>query len=132
EQQLVQNLREQLTTVQITDDEVRRAYEESLQEIEVRHILVEPETVDGQPDWNGALREAEELLGRLRAGEDFARLAAEHSDDTGSSEDGGNLGWIDRETPFVQEFLDAAFALEVGELSEPVRTSFGYHLIQVT
>ena len=132
EQLMVETLRKERSTVDISDEELRRVYEESLQEIEVRHILIEPETVNGELDWSGALKTAEELLQRIRAGEDFAEIAAVHSADTGSSVDGGNLGWIDRDTPFVQEFLDAAFGLEVGEVSDPVRTSFGYHLIQVT
>lgn len=132
EQFLVENLRRERSTVMITDEELRRVYDESLEEIEVRHILIEPESVDGQLDWNGALREAEELLARIKTGEDFAELARQYSDDAGSSEDGGALGWIDRETPFVSEFLNAAFGLEVGEVSAPVMSIFGYHLIQVT
>lgn len=132
EQFLVETLREERSRVEVSEEELRRVYEERLQEIEVRHILIEPETVDGERDWNGALRKAEEILQRIKAGEDFAALAQEYSDDGGSSQEGGALGWIDRETPFVAEFMDAAFSLEVGGVSDPVQTSFGYHLIEVT
>src|SRR5690606_17588403 len=96
-------------------------------------ILIEPETTaEGGPDWDGALAQAEEIRERILAGEDFAALAREFSDDEGTREDGGDLGWIDRDYPLVPEFMDALFKLEVGTVSEPVRTAFGYHLIQAT
>lgn len=129
---LVAAMRERKSEVSLTDDEVRRAYDESLERIRVRHILVAPEEVDGEPDWNGALAEAEALLARLRSGEPFDALAREHSDDPGSASAGGDLGVISRYESFVEEFMEAAFSLEVGEVSEPVRTDFGYHLIEVT
>ena len=88
------------------------------EEIDVRHILVETE------------KEAEEVLALLRAGEDFAELAKEHSQDPGSADKGGALGFNGRGS-FVKEFEDAAFALPVGEYSEPVKTEHGYHIIEV-
>lgn len=129
---LVSTMRERKSEANLTDEEVRRAYDESLERRRVRHILVAPEVVDGEPDWNAALEEAEALLARIRSGEEFAALAREHSDDPGSAGSGGDLGVISRNESFVEEFLDAAFSLEVGEVSEPVRSAFGYHLIEVT
>ncbi len=74
----------------------------------------------------------ESLLSRARAGEDFASLAKETSQDTGSKDNGGDLGFVSAETQFVQEFKDAALKLELGQVSEIVTTSFGYHIIKAT
>lgn len=78
-----------------------------------------------------ALARIIEIQQRVGAGDDFAELARELSDDTGSREDGGDLGWFPRGAGLVQEFEDAAFALQAGEVSDPVKTQFGYHLIKV-
>lgn len=77
-----------------------------------------------------ALALALELRERILAGEDFATLAAEFSDDTGSAVNGGDLGWFGRGA-MVAPFEEAAFTLEPGQVSEPVRSDFGYHLIEV-
>ena len=81
-------------------------------------------------DEASALALAEELRQRLVDGEDFATLAEEYSDDTGSAVNGGDLGWFGRGM-MVPPFDEAVFSLEPGETSEPVRTDFGYHIIQV-
>ena len=73
---------------------------------------------------------ANELRQRILDGEDFATLAEEYSDDTGSAPLGGDLGWFGRGA-MVAPFEEAAFSLEVGQISEPVQTDFGYHLIEV-
>lgn len=72
-----------------------------------------------------------EIQQKLSAGEDFAELARQYSDDPGSKEEGGDLGWFPRASGFVQEFEEAAFKLQPGEVSPPVRTQFGYHLVKV-
>lgn len=77
-----------------------------------------------------ALALANELRERILAGEDFAALAQAYSDDTGSGANGGDLGWFGRGM-MVPTFEEAAFSLPVGEISEPVKTDFGYHLIEV-
>lgn len=73
---------------------------------------------------------ANELRQRLLAGEDFAALAAEYSDDPGSAANGGDLGWFGK-GQMVAPFEEAAFSLPIGEISEPVKSDFGYHLIEV-
>ncbi len=73
---------------------------------------------------------AEQLYQRLLKGEDFATLAKEYSDDPGSASKGGDLGWFGKGT-MVAPFENAAFALKAGEISKPVKTDFGYHIIQV-
>jgi parvulin-like peptidyl-prolyl isomerase len=77
-----------------------------------------------------ALTLANELRERILAGEDFAALAKAYSDDTSSGANGGDLGWFGRNA-MVAPFEEAAFSLAVGEVSEPVKTDFGYHLIEV-
>ncbi|MGE5602404.1 MAG: peptidylprolyl isomerase [Nitrososphaerales archaeon] len=78
-----------------------------------------------------ALALAIKVKQQLDAGGDFAALAREYSDDTGSKAQGGELGWYAKGGGFVQEFEDAAFSLPVGKISDPVKTQFGYHIIQV-
>ena len=64
-------------------------------------------------------------------GEDFAELAERYSGDEGSANLGGDLGWFRRPSGFVREFEDAAFAINSGQITEPVRTQYGYHIIKV-
>ncbi len=104
--------------VKITDEEIQKYYDQSSQELNARHILVEDEAL------------AKELVKKLKAGEDFAKLAKENSTDPGSGEKGGDLGWFSTGT-MVPEFNDAAYALKIDEISEPVKSEFGYHIIQV-
>ncbi len=85
-------------------------------EIHARHVLVATEA------------DAQTVLKRLKAGEDFAKVAKEMSKDPGS--EGGDLGWFTKER-MVPAFADAAFKLQDGQISEPVKTQFGWHVIQV-
>ncbi|MFN3579538.1 MAG: SurA N-terminal domain-containing protein [Pseudomonas sp.] len=94
----------------------------------VAHILVE---VADETEQEQARDQLVELAERARQGEDFADLAREYSDDSGSASSGGDLGYAVRGS-FDPAFEEALFALNEGEVSEPVRTSFGYHLIKLT
>lgn len=110
--------------IEVTDEEVRAFFEENAdlfaqrEMVRARHILVSTK------------EQAEELRRQLLDGADFATLAREHSSDAGSAARGGDLGWFGRGV-MVAPFEEAAFSLKVGEISEPVQSSFGYHLIKV-
>ncbi|HLV48163.1 MAG TPA: SurA N-terminal domain-containing protein [Aliidiomarina sp.] len=122
-----------LETVSVSDAEVREYYDRNPQaystkeERRVAHILFEFGS-----DEDAAKARAEEVLARIQNGGDFAELAAENSDDTFSGEDGGNLGVLERGS--IDPDVEAAgFALqEVGEVSNLVRSAFGFHIIKLT
>lgn len=97
----------------------------------MRHILIAVPPGAGEDDINSARQKAEALLEQLRADGDFAELARDNSDDPGSAANGGDLGWVELGM-MVPAFEDAAFALPVGEISDLVRTDFGFHIIEVT
>jgi len=92
----------------------------------VRHLLIAAD----QDGLATAQATVEELKARVEAGEDFATLAAEYSDDAGSSPDGGSLGWVEPEM-LPGAFGDAVFSMAAGELRGPVASEFGAHLIEV-
>ena len=106
----------------VDDAEAKKVFEENIskvkpeQEISARHILVNTED------------EAKEVKAQLEGGSDFAKLAAEKSKDKNA--EGGSLGFFSR-GQMLKPFEDAAFALDVGKLSEPVKTSFGWHIIEI-
>ncbi|WP_428909391.1 peptidylprolyl isomerase [Niallia sp. Krafla_26] len=103
----------------IKEADVKKYYEEEYRpDIKARHILVEDEET------------AKEVKSKLDAGEKFEDLAKEYSKD-GTAEKGGDLGWFGPGA-MVPEFEEAAYALDVNEISEPVQSQFGFHIIQVT
>jgi len=77
-------------------------------------------------------KKAEELRTKVTAGEDFSALATANSEDPGSKDTGGDLGFIGPDTPFVKEFKDVALKLEPGQVSAVVQTQFGFHIIKAT
>ena len=105
-----------------TEEAERKAYDDAAkaeppqQEIHARHILLPTED------------EAKKALARVKGGEDFAKVATELSKDP--SGNGGDLGWFTKDR-MVPEFSDAAFKLKEGEISEPVKTQFGWHIIKI-
>jgi len=112
-------LRNKAIADSITDEDIKAYYDQASMELKARHILVKDEET------------ANEVIEKLNAGEDFATLAKELSEDTGSAENGGDLDWF-TVGKMVTEFNDAAYALEINEISKPVKSQFGYHIIQVT
>ncbi len=112
-----------LEKVDIDDEAAKAFYDENpdmfhMEQVKAKHILVEEEDT------------AKEVIAKLEAGEDFAKLAGEYSIEPNADQSGGNLGYFGRGM-MVPEFEEAAFTLEVGKISEPVKTSFGYHVIVV-
>ncbi|MCI0449044.1 MAG: peptidylprolyl isomerase [Chlorobi bacterium] len=93
--------------------------------VNASHILINFET-----DTAGAKLKAEQLLQRLKNGEDFAKLSADNSDDPGNKFVGGSLGWFTKGA-MVKEFEDAVMGGNIGEVKGPVKTQFGYHLIKI-
>ncbi len=121
--------------VEVTEDEMLARFQEASGGLEqrprtltFRQVVVKPEADESARE--RARAEAEELLTRVRAGEDFAELAREHSDDLGSATLGGDLGWF-RRGQMVAEFEEAAFSLPPGGLSGVVESAFGFHIIRV-
>jgi peptidyl-prolyl cis-trans isomerase C len=107
----------------VTDAELHKVYDEAVgqmksePEVHARHILVETED------------EAKAVAAELKKGADFAELAKQKSKDPGAS-DGGDLGWFTKDQ-MVPEFSEVAFKLEKGQLSDPVKSQFGWHVIKV-
>ena len=118
----------------VSDDEVREIYEQMMAEFvsqeqrAVSHILIE---INSERDPLAALAQAQELFFELQEGANFAALAQEFSDDPGSASQGGALGLLTRDA-LVDEFAQVLFDLnEIGDISEPVQTQFGYHIIRL-
>ncbi|MDH7561251.1 MAG: peptidylprolyl isomerase [bacterium] len=165
-----QKLQDAITaSVRVTDDEVRREYQQQKQRARVKYIFFDP-TAHGQEepeispkevleyyrkhrqdftepekrkidyvlfstqataaDTAEVWRLAEEILSRARQGEDFADLAETYSEDPGTSDKGGDLGYVEREA-MLEAFSDAAFAAPVGAVVGPVKTIHGLHIIKV-
>lgn len=117
-----------------SEDALRAIYEDDISAMDRQrqrnsaHILV---VVDEETDESAALAKIQEAANRLEAGEDFSALAKELSEDPGSSDSGGSLGMMSKGS-FDPVFEDALWALEnPGDVSEPVRSEFGYHLIRL-
>jgi peptidyl-prolyl cis-trans isomerase C len=106
-----------------TDDAMHKVYDQAVkqmpneQEVHARHILVPTE------------QEAKDIEAQLKKGADFATLAKQKSKDPGAS-NGGDLGWFTK-SQMVPAFADAAFKLDKGQISDPVHTQFGWHIIEV-
>jgi peptidyl-prolyl cis-trans isomerase D len=122
-----------LEAVKVDEAEIRRYYDEHKAEfsqeeqVRARHILV---MVNDQKTDAQAKAEIEAAQRRLQGGEDFAKVAREVSEDTASKEQGGDLGLFGRNR-MVKEFEEAAFGAQPGQLVGPVKSQFGYHLLEV-
>ena len=118
----------------ITEDKIKESYEKNKHQYHLAHILI---SVKSNSNPNGlsdeeAKKKAEEVLKKIKDGGDFATLAKEYSNDTGNASNGGDLGWSSKEdNSYVSEFNNAAYALNKDQVSDVVKTPFGYHIIKV-
>lgn len=128
--------RQQLAKSYLTDDSVdeanaRSIYERLKENVEALHILVRCKPDATPKDSLEAYRKAERARQRILNGEDFEKVAREVSEDPSVKQNGGNLGYFTA-LQMVTPFEDVAYSLKNGEVSKPVRTDFGYHVIKVT
>ncbi len=105
--------------VKVSEDEIKAEYENTKNEVNARHVLVEDEET------------AKKVKAELDSGKEFAEVAKAYSTEPAAQESGGELGWFGKGA-MDAEFEKAAFALEPNVISEPVKSSFGYHIIEVT
>ena len=133
-QQYLDGIRE--NSGEVTEQDLKRYYEDNAQrltlpeQVRVRHILITWKPM-GKQDDRAFIRESmQPILERARAGEDFAALAREFSDDYATKQMGGDTGFFHR-GQMAPAFEEAAFALEPGEISDVVETSFGVHIIKL-
>lgn len=128
----------------VTEEQIQAYYDENPAEFmtdetrTTRHILFAPgelsadaTTAATEADWSAALQEATKVRSDIVGGADFGEMAKQHSDDPGSKDLGGDLGEVQRGM-MVPEFEEACFSLDKLAVSEPIKTAYGYHLIQVT
>ena len=123
-------------SVELADDELQAAYEESVgeftvpEQVRARHILFRLPPDPDEETLSSTRAVAQEILDQIRGGADFAALAEANSDDTVTATAGGDLGWFGRGR-MAPEFEEAAFALEVDEVSDLVQTPFGLHILRL-
>ncbi len=106
--------------VEVTENEIKVEYENIKNEIQARHIVVEDEET------------AKKVKAELESGKAFAELAKKYSIEQAAQTTGGDLGWFSKATKMDQQFLKGAFALKKSVISDPIQSSFGYHIIEVT
>lgn len=105
--------------IKIPESELKKKYDEMKPELKASHILIKDE------------KTAKDVLQKVKAGEDFAKLAEEYSEDPGSAANGGDLGYFGPGV-MTKPFEEAAYSLKVGEISDLVKSEFGYHIIKLT
>ncbi|MGB9273545.1 MAG: peptidylprolyl isomerase [Pseudolabrys sp.] len=132
---LMEGLLQSVGKEALTDAEMRKVYDEAIKqisdekEVHARHILFRTPAGDDK-----AGKEAEDkvkaVIARLKKGEDFAKVAGEVTEDPSGKANGGDLGYFTKDQ-MVPEFAEAAFKLDAGQISDPVKTQFGWHVIKV-
>ncbi|GEP01230.1 peptidylprolyl isomerase [Methylobacterium haplocladii] len=121
---LLDDYLEQEAKKAVTPDAAKALYDQTVkamkpeEEVHARHILVDNEA------------DAKKIAARVKGGEDFAKIAGETSKDPGSKAEGGDLGWFTKER-MVAPFAEAAFKMSPGQVSDPIKTQFGWHVIKL-
>ena len=122
--------------IKVSEEEISQYFElnknaySTPKKVRARHILFKTEPDAKEEKLDEVRNKALKVLKEARAGADFAKLAEKYSDDPGSKNKGGDLGFFARDR-MIKPFSEAAFAMKPGEISEPVQTPFGWHLIKV-
>jgi peptidyl-prolyl cis-trans isomerase C len=132
---LMEALLTQTAKAALTDDAMHKVYDDAVkqmgneEEVHARHILIR-----AAPGDDKASKEAEDkikaIIVRLNKGEDFAKVAGEVTEDPSGKTNGGDLGYFTKDQ-MVPEFAEAAFKLDKGQISDPIHTQFGWHIIKV-
>lgn len=118
----------------VTDEALHKTYDDAVksmpaeEEVHARHILIRAAQGDEKAS-DEAKKKIEAVIARLKKGEDFAKVATEVTEDPSGKSNGGDLGWFTKEQ-MVPEFSDAAFGLKPGDISGPVHTQFGWHVVK--
>lgn len=121
----------------ITEDEIKEYYDtKTIGEIKASHILIKSNASDKDSQEEKTKKEeeakkkAEEVIKKLKDGEDFKKLAKKYSDDKGTADDGGDLGYFNSDDNYEENFVNAAATLEIGKFTEePIKTEYGYEVI---
>ncbi len=134
-QMLISRYFEEFLRERVTDEAVRNFYATNPEQfqakkIHVAHILLRTHQAMSEAERQALLTKAQEVYSRANAQEDFALLAREYSEDQLSAQQAGDLGWL-QEGAIDPTFSNKVFAMKAGELSEPVVTPFGFHVIKV-
>jgi peptidyl-prolyl cis-trans isomerase C len=128
--------KEIIDKITINDDKARSYYKDHTETfktpemIRARHILIKVETSATDEEKKNAKSKAEEVLAKIKKGEDFSKLASEVSDDPGTKDKGGDLDFFSKGS-MVPAFEEVAFSLKPGEISGIIETEYGYHLIKM-
>ena len=135
QQLFLQRTLQNAPTIELSEDDLLTAFQASRAQLQQRPKIITYTQVVLKPtpseiSQQTARSEADSLLGEIQGGSNFEELAQLHSDDIGSAELGGDLGWCRRGT-MVTEFDEAAFSMRDGQVSDIVQTEFGYHIIKI-
>jgi peptidyl-prolyl cis-trans isomerase C len=133
---LMETVLGQETKAALTEPALRKIYEDAVKsaapepEVHARHILFRVTNPSDQAAAKAAEDKVKDVIERIKKGEDFAKLATALTEDPAGKADGGDLGYFTKDQ-MVPEFADVAFGLEKGQISGPVKTQFGWHVLKV-
>lgn len=133
---LMETLLRDIGKTALTPEAMRSVYEDAVkqiadeQEVHARHILFRVPDANDEKASKAAEDKAKAALARIKKGEDFAVVAKELTEDPPGKQDGGDLGYFTKDQ-MVPEFSEKAFSMEKGQVSDPIKTAFGWHIIKI-